>query len=185
MTKQCILWRFYNCMVDIKLVYVLCLRCKYYRKIIRYVYVCSNVCLTLYCHYNLSIHNYVIAILQNIYHAFWSIIFWKSCSDLYFKVHWYRSLFVDFLFSIFESSYDKNSLSTGGHHFHQYQQNEQSHLTLNIVTTKTYKVGNLSRGLRQAQSCGGIKPVNVIITQSQVGFTDQQSVLKMSLCENR
>jgi hypothetical protein len=36
------------------------------------------VCLTLYCHYNLSLHNYIIAILQNIYHAFWSIIFWKA-----------------------------------------------------------------------------------------------------------
>ena len=41
-----------------------------------------------------------------------------------------------------------------------------SHLKLlNIKTTTTYEVENLSRGLRQAQACGGVKPVNVIPTQ--------------------
>ena len=29
--------------------------------------------------------------------------------------------------------------------------------------TKTYTVANLSRGLRQAHTCDGVKPVNVII----------------------
>ena len=32
--------------------------------------------------------------------------FLKSCGDLYFKVHWYRNIFLD-IFSFFGSSYDK------------------------------------------------------------------------------
>jgi hypothetical protein len=37
-------------------------------------------------------------------------------------------------------------------------------------TTSAFEVGNLSYGLRQTQTCGGVKPVNVIPTQSQVWF---------------
>ena len=39
--------------------------------------------------------------------------------------------------------------------------------SLLIKTTTTYEVENLSRGLRQALTCGGVKPVNVIPTQSK------------------
>ena len=42
--------------------------------------------------------------------------------------------------------------------YHQYQQNDQSYLTLNHGTykkTKTYDVGNPGHGLRQRQLCGG------------------------------
>jgi hypothetical protein len=37
-------------------------------------------------------------------------------------------------------------------------------------TTSTFEVGNLSHGLREAHTCGGVKPVNVIPTQSQGWF---------------
>jgi len=43
-----------------------------------------------------------------------------------------------------------------GPQFHQYQQNEQSHL-LNKKKTITYDIGNPGRVLGQVHKCGGLK----------------------------
>jgi hypothetical protein len=54
-----------------------------------------------------------------------------------------------------------------GQQFHQYQQNEQSPVTVTHGTqrkTTTYTVGNPDPGLGQAQKYGGVKPVNGIPT---------------------
>ena len=62
----------------------------------------------------------------------------------------------------------KESLSSAGHQFHQYQQNEQSPLILNKLTenkkTMTYDVGNPGLALGQAPACGRVKPVNELHT---------------------
>ena len=53
-----------------------------------------------------------------------------------------------------------------GQQSHQYQQNEQSHLTISLDTKTSTKsdVGNPGPSVRQTQICGGIKPVNGIPT---------------------
>jgi hypothetical protein len=55
---------------------------------------------------------------------------------------------------------------------------------MNIKTTTTYEVENLSRGLRQAQTSGGVKPVNVIPTQSQGWFYRASLFCSLQLNEN-
>ena len=67
----------------------------------------------------------------------------------------------------------KESSNTDGQRFQQYQQNEESLLISNPWTknkTTTYEVGNPGPGLGQAQQCGGVKPVNGIITLLLVVF---------------
>jgi hypothetical protein len=54
----------------------------------------------------------------------------------------------------------KTSLNIDGHPFHQYQQNDQSHLILTELTkhkkTSIYDVGNPGTCLGQAKQCGGV-----------------------------
>ena len=52
----------------------------------------------------------------------------------------------------------KRSLNSDGQQFHQYQHNEQSPLI--FPQTTTYDDGNPGSGLGQAQTCGGVKPLN-------------------------
>jgi hypothetical protein len=60
----------------------------------------------------------------------------------------------------------KESVNSDGHQLHQYQQNEQSPLTLTGLVehknTTTYDAGNPGRCLGQAHTFGGIKPINLI-----------------------
>jgi len=60
----------------------------------------------------------------------------------------------------------KESLNSDCHQFHQYQQTNNLLLVLlNSLNTKKptiYGIGNQSRGLGQAQQCGGVKPINGI-----------------------
>ena len=58
----------------------------------------------------------------------------------------------------------KESLSSDGHQFHQYQQNKQSLLIFTELTehkkkTMTYDVGDPGPVLGWAQKCGRVKPV--------------------------
>ena len=57
----------------------------------------------------------------------------------------------------------KESLNSDGKQFHQYQQNERSPLIFSDWTqkgTSAYNAEISGPGLRQAQTCGGMKPVN-------------------------
>ena len=57
----------------------------------------------------------------------------------------------------------KESLNSDGKQFHQYQQNERSPLIFSDRTqkgTSAYDAEISGSGLRQAQKCGGMKPVN-------------------------
>ena len=60
----------------------------------------------------------------------------------------------------------KESLGNDGHQFHQYQQNEQSPLTLNSLIQKDHAIGNQVPGLGQTRKYGGAKPVNGVPTLS-------------------
>ena len=62
----------------------------------------------------------------------------------------------------------KESLSSDGHQFNQYQQNKQSPLLRTEPAehkkTTTWNVGNPGLDLEPQHNCGGVKPVNGIPT---------------------
>ena len=68
----------------------------------------------------------------------------------------------DYPFGIFKIFLRKESFNSDGHQLHQYQQSEQSPLIL--TEHITCDVGNQSPGLGHPQTCGGVKPVNEILT---------------------
>ena len=128
----------------------------------------------MHCHYNLSsLHNCIFAILQNIYHAFWSIIFWKA-------VVTYISRFTDiviysliFFFRFSNQGMIKKKFKFWWSPFSPISTKwtiTPLLKSLNIVTTTTYAVTNVSRSLRQEHTCGGVQPVNMIQTQSNDCF---------------
>ena len=65
--------------------------------------------------------------------------------------------------------------------FHQYEQNEQTHLTSNHCTQKmstTNGIGHPSPGFRQAQNCGWVKPVNESPTPLKITLQQQYRYYK-------
>ena len=110
--------------------------------------------------------------------------FLERCSDLCFKVHWYRNIFVDIFFA-FRIKLWKKSLSSDGQQFHQYQQNEQSHATSNHWKWKRPRRMKLEIEIVAWNRHTNVEVLNRLMwwipTQSQVEFTDNQFVWNMQL----